>query len=377
MAHKIAMIGCPNFATSELTLYVVFVNAQGGLGSFVQTSDGVWYAPGPETAQPPVPPLPNGVTFSSILGPLSALPTLIALGNDGHLYCATFYGGAWSQFAPFTNPDDLEFSDFSAGYVSLVGLVVVGLAISGGFFAQFGSPGDMTMSAPALIPGSQGSTSPAVGNISTDGYGISVVLGVTGNSNNPLFAMTGTFDGNTMTWTQANVASVDFMNPTPTSVLVTPGNPNQTLQAILLQEGLPALVFDDSGSGSNWVTFGFLPGNPQVFVPSCSSVAAGIGNAGNLQLVGLVGYGVGLPILIWQDTAGKWFPDQPNPPGQGLSLPTGPPNPVLIDLAIGMGGQDFLQVGYLAEDGESVFINWQDTGGHWNWYAGLGGSGLP
>jgi hypothetical protein len=120
--------------------------------------------------------------------------------------------------------------------------------------------------------------------------------------------------------------------------------------------------------------------------PSFNTVAAGVGNAGNLQVVGLgpsVYYGSSAPFLIWQDTGGNWslYPFDPNSDSY-LSLVNGfqeLDDVVPTDLAIGTGWCSegaALQVAYLGSD-SNVYITWQDTFGGWHWYPGLNGNGLP
>jgi hypothetical protein len=356
MTHQIAMSACNT--NSSTYLYLAFLTTEGDAWAFMQTSDGIWH-----------PALRIGQTFrlTSIMG----LPNLLLGLGNGQLYYSGFYDGVWSSFAPLPALQGVAFTDFSATGLVRVGLLVVAVAAGGGFYAQYGSVdgGSLeNMSQPAAIPwfGSNVYCPSTVGIPSPQGYGISVVLGVgaTG-SGNPLYCATGIYNGNNINWEPANVPQQ--LVGSPSSVLVTPGNPYGTLQAILLSGGLPNLVWDSSGTGSNWVGYGLLP-SPAVLPPSVfSTVAAGLGNASNLQVVGISSLD-NLPNLIWQDTAGNWWPYN-NPDGQGTRLPN-PASIQVIDLAIGMGGQQFLQVGYIGQDG-NIYVNWQDTNGKWGWYGPL------
>jgi hypothetical protein len=144
------------------------------------------------------------------------------------------------------------------------------------------------------------------------------------------------------------------------------GNPFGALQAFLLdQSGNPYLVWDTSGTGSNWVPFdsGRLPAelNPQSL--QFSMMAGAKGSDGNLQVVGI---SAGLPYLIWQDTAGGNWHHYENPQGQGMQLPDSNPMNSLLDLAMGIGNQGFLQVGYIGQDG-NIYLNWQDQNSGWHW----------
>src|SRR6202044_1672433 len=117
--------------------------------------------------------------------------------------------------------------------------------------------------------------------------------------------------GDGVNWVQGNLDAIVglygfSLSIAPNSMLLAMGNPYPTLQAILLTLGQPYLVW--SSDGSNWLYFADLmppnnpgPGDVPGYVnnpPSFNTVAAGVGNAGNLQVVGLgpsVYYGSSAP----------------------------------------------------------------------------------
>jgi hypothetical protein len=176
------------------------------------------------------------------------------------------------------------------------------------------------------------------------------------------------------------------LGPGIEQIVLTQGAYTQPLQAVLVAGGKPNLCWDSSGNGSAWADYGpLLPANT-INPPTWITAAAGIGNAGNLQVVGIgpTVYPQFLPWLIWQDTAGAWspFPFDPNT-GEYTDLASGfgylGNAPYPVDLAIGTGwsgNAPALQVGYLGTDG-NIYITWQDSAGTWHWYAGQQGNGLP
>ncbi len=88
---------------------------------------------------------------------------------------------------------------------------------------------------------------------------------------------------------------------------------------------------------------------------------------GNFQVVAVSG---GLPYLIWQDAGGHWG-NYVSPAGLGMQLPMSTPAAApLQDLAMGIGDQGFLQVGYIGADG-NIYVNFQDLHGNWGWFGPL------
>jgi hypothetical protein len=217
-----------------------------------------------------------------------------------------------------------------------------------------------------------------------------------------------------MTFTPVNLGPAPA-NTYFCSVRLVNGNRDGTLQAILLTApttpqtgpkiGLPpykpTLFWDTSGTGSAW---SFYP-QPAALDDANAVVmtAAAIDNGGNLQVIGIGASGVPIPVPLppnvaypyaypywptiapvvdsypygfWQDTGGNW-----NLYSNGDSV--GPPWSTRLpaqnhvcDLAVAMGPQGYLQVGYIGFDG-NVYINWMEPEGNWNWYPGLKGDGLP
>ena len=205
--------------------------------------------------------------------------------------------------------------------------------------------------------------------------------------------------GDGVNWVQGNLETIisqSGFDPSiaPSTILLTLGNPYPTLQAILVTAGQPQLFW--SSDGSNWLYFGDLmpPNSPSPGVvpgdvdnpPTFNAVAAGFGNDGNLQVIGLgpdVFYGSSAPFLVWQASNGAWalYPYDKYSDGY-LSLVNGfleLNNVVPTDLAVALGwcnGGRALQVLYLGSD-SNVYVTWQDTFGGWHWYPGLSGNGLP
>jgi len=366
MLHRIAMM-----RNRGGFLNLVFLDPGGNPFAFLQGVDGVWH---PTKAEAPGPTqIPAQTTFSAVLG--VDFFGLLALDQKGSLWSTTQDAeGNWNPNgfsllpnALLPNGQALSFADFGACQVAGFPVLVAagGSGPAPNVYAQVGVLAQGGLTQPAPIGGeylSKGSVA-AIG-IDPNGVSTAVVVGSSTLAGWPPFWCFTSVDG--VNWLAAGTPQ-----ETPFGVnlaALVSGNPNGTLQAILLQNGTPYLIWDASGNGSNWVLFqnqnnGQLP-NPDG--RQFSMMAAARGNGGNLQVVGISN---GLPDLIWQGAGGDWSP-YANPQGQGMQLPDANPMNALLDLAMGTGNQGFLQVGYIGQDG-SIYVNWQDQDGNWGWYGPL------
>lgn len=136
-------------------------------------------------------------------------------------------------------------------------------------------------------------------------------------------------------------------------------NGNLQVIAIGASDGLPYLVYQVKSSGS-WYWFGKLPNPNNV---RFNSVTTGIGNNGNLQVIG-IGASDGFPYLIYQvKSSGSWywFGRLPDPSNVRFSLAT-----------TGKGNVGNLQViGIGASDGRPYLIYQVNSSGSWYWYGQL------
>ncbi|HTW47772.1 MAG TPA: hypothetical protein VMD92_07480 [Acidobacteriaceae bacterium] len=422
MAHQIAFNRC--FATplqgydyvvgpplpSPVALFLTWLDANGEPSVFQQTTDGVWLPSQPLTA-------PGGTGLASIVGVGNYL---VALGQDQQLYAAYFSQAGdtpnvfgWSAFQPIfptlfeyaqggdiVNPP-VNFDDFSATlawFDGVVSLVIVASAKSvsqtpvgpgdAGFFAY-----TVNLTATAGFTVNSGSWA-SVSQSSQGGVQSGQCPALAQTPNLQSIALLGTDAGvlagwstsNGSDWLAANTADELLIGPGIDQIVLTQGASTQPLQAVILVFGKPLLCWDSSGNGSIWSYYGpLLPANT-INPPTWTTAAAGTGNAGNLQVVGIgpTVYPQPLPWLVWQSPAGAWspFPYDPNT-GEYVDLASGfgplGNGTYPADLAIGTGwsgNAPALQVGYLGQDG-NIYITWQDSGGTWHWYPGLQGHGLP
>jgi len=416
MPHRIAVSLCSAepLGGDPVSLFLSYLDDDGGVWMFQQTPDGVWA--GPQQI---------GVLLGDVqvVGLVGLQNYLIALGQieeDGVEYGAasplvllisTFsQQGAspeisdWSIFeylnpqpqdegGPYDAPIDIQ--DVSAVLATFDDNTYLLIGAASGDAGLFVFSANLSQS--AGIPPTTIDTMGAWIDVGLGSGASSPAIALTSEGSVVFFGISGGFP--------FGFVSADGMNWDPilslfigtfelgallggyTSIELTPGNPNETLQAILLNAniGQPILWYDDSGEGLDWGYYGdLLPANV-INPPTFRTIAAGFGNDGNLQVVGIgpTVYPGNLPYLIWQDVNGGWSP-YPYDGSTGeyvtlgndfLGLKTQP-----IDLAIGMGWTGnqapALQVGYLGEDG-NIYINWQDPEGAWHWYAGLDGHGLP
>jgi len=439
MAHGIAACSCGG------SLFVAYLAAGPGntnqLIALQQTQDGVWQAP-----------VALGIPDNDVSG-LNAVPPplksvvgvenwFIVLDGFGVLYAISPPGN------PFFNPANQRWSDyielpmvsfpneapqvvvvdFAVASLEQQGIVVAAIDDNYQVWMWFGIPQTNPLQINGL-PGAWPLTTAwsqaggaALGKIGIDQISVAytagsiVVLAITDETNpgNPtpptlqIWSQVPIFEGlypwnpdlGFVGFEEFNQAALPAGGLFPALVgpnalsggILASGNPNGTLQAILLpsnafgQPGGPILVWDSSGDGTAWslyINVHLLPANV-INPPSFVSVAAGTGNAGYLQVVGL-GHGVyppSLPYLIYQDDNGNWFPFPYSNDGEYVDLANGFPGGGIypVDLAIGMGygpnAQQYLQVAYLGSDG-GIYLSYQDTNGTWHWYAGRNGAGLP
>jgi hypothetical protein len=178
--------------------------------------------------------------------------------------------------------------------------------------------------------------------------------------------------GDGVSWASTSNDSTEFVQ-----TVLTLGNPGATpLQMISLDfNGIPNLWYDASGNGTDFIIYDSGP-LPNVDNLTFSTLAARKGADGNLQVVLLSvvneATSGALPYLIWQAREdGSWH-DYDNPSGQGYQLPIAV-NVNVVDLAVGMGNQAFLQVGYIGSD-SNIYVNWQDSAGTWGFFGPLPGA---
>jgi len=144
---------------------------------------------------------------------------------------------------------------------------------------------------------------------------------------------------------------------------VATGGGNGNLQAIGLgaNDALPYLIWQSNADGA-WHWHGTLPNasNPVTF----SQFVTGVGNGGNLQVVGL-GANDGLAYLIWQNNANgtwNWYGSLPN-----SSEPV-----AFSQIVTGAGNENLQVIGLGAAEPFLPYLIWQNTAdGAWNWYGVL------
>ncbi len=342
MSHQISLF------SNAGNLNLIYVD-QNGLHAFTQNSLGVWAvatAPGPN---------PVNVTFTSVLG-LSNV--LFALDQNGKLWRITQdASGNWSSAGFQALPSAVDtYIDFSVTAVEGIGALICGATIASPF-VQFG-PLDGTLSQPVQLASVYG-PSIAVAATHKNGTTTAVMLGATASIE--INRTSGAYSTDGVNWQSAVIPqTVGY----PDVVAIATGNAG-TLQAIILSRnlqnnsGIPCLLWDSSGNGSNWSWYGPLPNSNGI---TFTQAAAANGNGGNLQVVG-IGATDGLPYLIWQDASnGNWM--------GCYQLPIGQNAPKVIDLCMGTGNQGYLQVAYIGADGK-IYVNWQDQNGKWGWYGPL------
>ncbi len=369
MAHQIATSVCwpqPGSGGSPVALFVAFLDQQGNAHVFQQVPGGVWSGPG---ALSPPPGMPN-LRFTLIAGFNNFL---IALGNDGNLYGAVFSQTGsgpkptdWSAFTPFpslfaVNAGMVRISDFSV--VEIAGAILIVAAFNvpaaAGFFS-YNLPASSTpvnlaqniqnnpngwnlIVETSALDGVKGASSPALAVIYRTSDPTVALIGVPpflpNDPNLTPIAWPASWSSKDqgLSWTMGNLSQVILLRTIvansmfiPTSILITPGNPNSMLQAIMLVDGQPALCY--SSDGITWAYYGDLlplanttaPPTPGRIVnpPTFLKAAAGLGNSHNLQLVGIgpTVFPNVLPYLIWQGGGGAWhlFPYDPNTAAQEL-----------------------------------------------------------
>ncbi len=356
MLHQIALF------SNSATLNLVYLDKTGVPQAFTQNATGVWAsakAPGP---------IPANVTFKGLAGLYNVL---FAMDQGGKLWSISQdAGGKWANAGFQALPDSAAtsngYTDFAITPMRGQGVVVAG-GTSGSAYTQFG-PLQGPLTAPSALTYVEGPTVAASATSLTPQGGLTaVVLGSTANLEINITTCAYSTDG--ATWLSSTTPeNVDY----PEIAAIATGN-GGALQAIVLSNnlqsngGVPCLMWDSSGNGSNWTWYGPLP-NPAGVSFISVAAASGVGG-GSLQVVG-IGAADGMPYLIWQNAQGTWFPYS-NPNGGGMKLPYN--GPQIQDLAIGVGGmgsQGYLQVGYIGTDGK-IYVNYQDPSGTWGSYGPL------
>jgi hypothetical protein len=363
---------CANQFSGNLNL--VWLNSSGQLLWFNQTSDGVWHAPTPAAIA-----IPAQTSFAAIKGIDGDNQTgavLLAIDSSGELWVTTQDSqdnrnpGGFTRLPAVTKPvlgGTIPYMAVDAAWVEGVGLVIAaiaGLPIQFYLFVMSGA-GPGALSAPT--------------NVSQSDYAYEPSIAVAGTGNTAVVVTTQyvpsfniSTSGNGLAWTlPPSPATTEQVATIALTIGAGQGAPLQMLS--LDKTGALWLFWDDSGNGSNWVPYPLNNGQlPTPAGVNFSKLAAKIGGDGNLQVVllGLVGTtGAALPYLVWQwQGNGSWSPYS-NPGGQGAQLPVAP-GVLVTDLAIGIGGQNFLQVGYIGVD-QKIYVNWQDDQGNWAWYGPL------
>lgn len=346
MLHQIAL-----FSDSAI-LTLVYLDSAGAPHTFTQNATGVWAnatAPGP---------IPSGVTFKALSGLAN---TLFAMDQNGKLWSiAQDNTGKWNSagFQALPNSAKIAFTSFGVASLPGLGIVVCGAVGNAGAYTQSG-PLQGPLSQPAQLNSVYGPNI-AVAATTKSGVPTAVVLGTTAEIE--INMTTGAYSTDGVTWHPSTIPQTIGY---PILATLASGNAG-TLQAIILNttlqssSGLPNLLWDSSGNGSNWSWYGQLPNSNSI---AFSQAAAANGNNGNLQVVG-IDPSNSQPYFIWQDASnGNWM--------GCYQLPyNGKP---IVDLAIGKGGQGsqgYLQVGYLGNDGK-VYLNYQDLSGAWYFYGPL------
>jgi hypothetical protein len=147
------------------------------------------------------------------------------------------------------------------------------------------------------------------------------------------------------------------------SIAAGPGNGGQLQVVLLGLDGNAYLLWQDNNQ--NW-TSGIPTNPPQYYLPNpdalfFTSVVTGVGNDSKKLQVILLSQKEQLAYLIWQDTTGSWYwygqlPSSVLPQGVTFSA-----------LATGIGNGGRLQVFALGTDGR-VYLIWQDVDGTWHPY---------
>jgi hypothetical protein len=423
MANRIAMTLLAPYLENPIALYLEYLDSNGQPWCFVQNAEGIWQ-PSVQNRLPP-----GGMLQGLQAAGPSSGPYFFGINNNGLLLYAPAELGSFFETVALNYSDNANYSvrDFAVDYPQPSGPML------GAFINPYGDlwalplgqmPNAVT---PVLLGtafggqylGSPGTNYVAVGHVALgdtanmEGKSIGVIFAINDGSFGTAKVQGWTTTDQGMTFTPVNLGPVPA-NTYFCSVRLVNGNPDGTLQAILLTAPTPetepeagllpyrvTLFWDSSGTASSW-TFDA----PAAFYdnPTVAMTAAAKGNVGNLQVIGIGPSGVPIPVplppnvaypywayiapvvesypnLFWQDTGGNWNsynnPDSYGPgygPPWSTSLPTTQKR--VCDVAISMGPQNYLQVGYIGFDG-NVYINWQDNGGTWHWYPGLNGTGLP
>src|SRR5262245_4206982 len=138
----------------------------------------------------------------------------------------------------------------------------------------------------------------------------------------------------------------------------------QQVVGLGVSDHLPYLFYQDTDGAWHWV--GTIPCvNPLSEPVPLQSLLTAIGNSNQLQVIGL-GLNDNLPYLQWQDTKGAWhwagtLPYH-NPPTSAVPF---------ASLAAGSGNGGRLQVIGLGSADHLPYLMWLDTNGAWTWQGAL------
>jgi hypothetical protein len=364
MLHRIAMS-----LTSGGDLNLIFLSPTNGQPlTFFQTSDGAWHPTKNQGGSPTLIQNPAPTTmFQAILG--AGVKGLIALDQNGSLWQTTQNGTTWNGFSLLPNalqpkPAFVDFATCS-GQIDPIFLVACSQALSeSNLYLQAGSnlaamPQPVLASLPQMVRIPTGSYPMVFSSVAAAQFGNQSAAAVV----DPVKGWA-VWTSNGQTWSGGPLPASNVPFFQPTACVLVPGNGG--LQAIVLNGNDHNLyLWWWAGPGSDWSWYGKLP-NPDGV--SFTTMAAAMGADSHLQVVGI---GTdGLPYLIWQNQEGTWAPYK-NPDGQGMQLPMKSQAAIpLMDLVMGTGNQDYLQVGYIGADG-NIYVNWQNKNGTWDWYGPL------
>jgi hypothetical protein len=288
-------------ATGKATngnLQVILLHKGDGIPYLIwqQQTDGSWHWYGPL-------PDPQHIGFVNLA---TASNNVIVFGTgaiNGLPYTINLAGTTWSWGGQLPDPNGVRLGALAVASCDPVECPYVRQLIG------LGSADGL----PYLVAWLQGGTWNWLGPMPDPGVAlITMAAGNGGPNQNPQVIGLGASDGRPYLFYQTNPSGTWYWSgqlPNPnglafTTVATGVGN-NDNLQVILLHagDGLPYVVYQVDESGS-WYWGGQLPDPNGI---GFGNVATGIGNGGNLQVV-MLGASDGLPYLLYQvHGSGSWY----------------------------------------------------------------------
>ena len=290
--------------------------------------------------------------------------------NQPYLIWQDYSRGSWSYYGPVPYITQIQFISTVIGVGNNGNLQVICLGDDGQLYLKWQDNSSMSWSKFELLPIYNATipmmkTSIAPTNPKVSPRLTPLAIG-TGNGGNLQVICVGADGKPYLIWQNNINGAWSFYGKLPTSSTslkfnsVATGIGTGCLQVICLSEyGWPYLIWQDKQG--NWYSYGKLP-DINADIPGFKALATGIGNGGNLQVV-LLGKYDGLPYLIWQDNKnGSWSYYGVLPWDQQYNLPN-------TSIAAGVGGDGNLQVVSLRRGGGLPMLVWQDKNkGSWSWY---------